>query len=424
MVMHRVSLHALAVLAGACLAAQAAVADVLFDNSDNCSDTATTSEIDPSQTYYESRVADDFRIPARAQWAISNVTVPGIYFSPDTVLPAQSFNLFFYEDAGGLPGTSLCTYYGRPFTVSQDQFSIDLPSDARCTLSGREAGASIWISVQANTAPGYNTDWGWVDRAALSGHPAVVEYPGNVGCTTWGTKAQCVGSFEAATPDQCFALSGFASTYGIPTTPDILFGSPNRVSNGDSTSFYTSMHVVGDDSKSSRAADDFYVPEDSTWTVTQVAVPGKYFSDGPSATAASFNITFYTNGNGIPAGTVAGCDFAGIGYTQDQYVFTFGLPQPCALTGGANGSRYWVSVQANLSAGQGTSWSWNQAYNEFNSPAARQVPGGAAGPACVPWNSMVNSVQFPLPCSSVALPNLQFALFGVSSEIFRNGFDH
>src|SRR6476659_10127457 len=55
-----------------------------------------------SQNVDDSQAADDFVVPNGHTWMIKEVDVTGVYF--DGSGPADSENVFFYRNKGGLPG--------------------------------------------------------------------------------------------------------------------------------------------------------------------------------------------------------------------------------------------------------------------------------------------------------------------------------
>ena len=179
---------------------------VLYDQNNACGNTYIVSKNTIGDPYYESRVADDFFVPAGATWSLAQVVPTGGYFGGAQT--AASFDVFFYEDAAGSPGNSIpaCANAGISVTKTVNLFTAALQNT--CSLSGGAGGRTYWFSAQANLADSPYTDWAWRERTVQTGNKARIEHPGGAGCIPWGLKTDCVGAFEAATPDQCFALVG------------------------------------------------------------------------------------------------------------------------------------------------------------------------------------------------------------------------
>ena len=197
----RAALHALALL----LFVAPAWAVVLHDQTDACTNTYPSSENIVTQPAQESRVADDFSVPAGATWNVEMVSPHGGYSNGGQT--AASFAVIFYADSGGSPGSPLCSYAAADaYRKIGNTFDITLP-DA-CPLAGGLQGAVYWVSVQANLYPNPVVDWGWEDRSVQSGNAAHAEYPGGPDptCVSWQIKQACFG--VPVDPDQCFSLSG------------------------------------------------------------------------------------------------------------------------------------------------------------------------------------------------------------------------
>jgi hypothetical protein len=182
---------------------------LLYDQINSCGGNYLVSQYVESDTYYEFRAADDFLVPAGADWSIEQVTADGGFFGGG--LFADSFDVFFYDDAAGAPGDAIaaCANAGVPYVKSVNSFTVSL--SAPCVLSGGTGGRAYWVSMQANVPDISYADWGWHERTVLTGNASRVEYPGGAegsACLTWGLKTDCVGAFESANPDQCFSLSG------------------------------------------------------------------------------------------------------------------------------------------------------------------------------------------------------------------------
>jgi len=131
------------------------------------------------------------------------------------------------------------------------------------------------------------------------------------------------------------------------------------------------------DAYDAQAADDFTVPANAKWKITEVDALGVYFN-GPGP-ARDETVTFYKNKGGHPGKAVYSAQVAG----SDNFG-SFTIPVSKTLKGGAGGNTYWVSVVANMDFGVGGEWGWeNQTTSEGN-PAQWQNPGGGFG-VCPTW---------------------------------------
>ena len=131
------------------------------------------------------------------------------------------------------------------------------------------------------------------------------------------------------------------------------------------------------------AADDFLVPADQTWNITEVDVQGDYFTG--SGPADNFNVSFYQDSGGLPGMEIYTA--TGQSYVNNAGVFEITLANPAVLTAGT----YWVSVQAHMSLTT-AEWAWTNRTMQVNNKAAWENPGGHwfPPPSCVPG--------CPMPC--------------------------
>lgn len=166
-------------------------------------------------------------------------------------------------------------------------------------------------------------------------------------------------------------------------------------------------------------ADDFVVPAGHTWKVQEVDTTGFYaYETGPAKTV---NVLFWADKKGLPNknAIVSECDNIKPKAGADTGAFQIKLPKKCAvsLTGGdkKKGTRYWLTVQANL-VGQFTTgyWAWQQNSNIANKPGAGYYYGGGnsvADPQCL---QQFETIQ---DCWAAAGPvDLAFALLGKDSS--------
>jgi hypothetical protein len=180
---------------------------ILYDQLDNPGTSSFTSQEFPDMPDFTTFLADDFFVPGGQSWQVTEVYVQGAYFNGTG--PANNFNVFFYQDSGGLPGTLVYTRIAQPYVDSGGVFEVTLTAPVRLT------SGTHWVSVQAHMPFDPNGQWGWTERTAQANSPAAWQNPGGgFGiCPTWDVRTTCLG---AGDPDQMFRLIG---TVGPPPTP-------------------------------------------------------------------------------------------------------------------------------------------------------------------------------------------------------------
>lgn len=161
----------------------------------------TSQDFEPVFDNRDDQGADDFTVPAGQTWSIEGVDVDGTYNGG----PAASFNVFFYANAGTLPGVLVCSRPANPFTIGPAAGDAVITLTAPCALTA----GTYWASVQARQDFGPNGQWFWQNRSVQSGSAAAWQNPGGdwgTGCTTWNVRTIC---FPVLTgPDQVFRLNG------------------------------------------------------------------------------------------------------------------------------------------------------------------------------------------------------------------------
>ena len=115
-------------------------------------------------------LADDFVVPAGQTWNITEVDAQGVYFNGPG--PAASFNVFFYQNSGTLPGTNVYTATGQSFVNAAGVFQVTLTAPAVLTAG------TYWVSVQARQDFTPAGQWGWTDRTVQANSPAAWQNPG------------------------------------------------------------------------------------------------------------------------------------------------------------------------------------------------------------------------------------------------------
>src|SRR6476646_825242 len=181
---------------------------VLYDQYDNASVIGTLSATFTDFPTFSSDLADDFVVPTGQTWNVQSIDADGVYLGPG---PANSFNVFFYADNGGLPGTQVYSAMNQSFSVAGSTFSVSLPSVAVL------AQGTYWVEIQANMTFLPNGAWIWRDRTVQSNQGAAWQNPGGGfgTCPTWTLKTTCIPITGG--PDQVFRLNG--TTGGATPTP-------------------------------------------------------------------------------------------------------------------------------------------------------------------------------------------------------------
>ena len=178
---------------------------VLYDQTNNVGTNGFPSQdFEASLDAYDNQGADDFVIPVGdGSWTIDEVYVLGSFSAGGGPVPAV--NVWFYQNAGGLPGAVVYSALGLvPVDVAGD-LTIALPVPA-VLPSGH-----YWVSVQAvmNFSP--LGQWFWSTRSVQSNSPYAWQNPGDgfeTGCSAWAAGASVCGVGGGIEPDALFRLSG------------------------------------------------------------------------------------------------------------------------------------------------------------------------------------------------------------------------
>ena len=174
-------------------------AGILYDQLNNPGTSSTSSQdFDAANAAFDDFAADDFVVPGGQTWNITEVDAQGGYSAGS----ALSFNVFFYQDTGGVPATNpFYAAIGQSYVNNSGVFLITL------TLPAVLTSGTYWVSVQARMDLD-NGQWFWTDRTVQANSPAVWQNPGGgFGvCPTWALRTTCVGDESA--PDQMFRLIG------------------------------------------------------------------------------------------------------------------------------------------------------------------------------------------------------------------------
>src|SRR5919106_5109810 len=80
---------------------------VLYDQYDNASINATSSQEFPDFPTFDDFVGDDFVVPGGQTWTVQSIDADGIPFNCSGSCVPDNFNVFFYTNSGSLPGTQV-----------------------------------------------------------------------------------------------------------------------------------------------------------------------------------------------------------------------------------------------------------------------------------------------------------------------------
>ena len=163
-------------------------------------------------------------------------------------------------------------------------------------------------------------------------------------------------------------------------------------------------------SADNQSADDFTIPAGTFfWSVNTIEVDG-FYQGGSGFQAATVNVYFYNTAGSLPGTALYAASFAPSGLPSGDFVIT--LSPPAGLLAGRT---YWVSVQANLDSGGGSTahqWLWGLRNPQAGNAAAWLNPGNGYGVDCTVWKTLTD-------CGFTVAPatDLQFKLSGSQINI-------
>ena len=192
--------------------------------------------------------------------------------------------------------------------------------------------------------------------------------------------ALCVGDASAARLPGAL-VSGRLYSFQVPEGRQFLYNQ-NSNYNGDgidSQNFTSGTFSSYDD----QGADDFVIPKDQLWTITEVDVSGVYFNG--SGPANSENVIFYKStkfgkpGDPVKKGTFNELDGKG------GPNFRINLPgKGLQLKAG----HYWVSVIANMVFQTEGEWGWGMNGTVYNDAAEWREDDGNRFGECEGWQQI------------------------------------
>jgi hypothetical protein len=178
---------------------------VLYDQTAGAGTNSLTSQnFEASFDAYDNQGADDFVVPAPG-WSIDLVENLGVYYNGTG--PANSVNVFFYNNSGGLPGTLVEQRLNVVPSGGLATGSFVIPISPAVNL----APGTYWVSIQANLDFNVGGQYGWTEHLPV-GFASAWQNPGGgfgTPCATWGYRvATCGVVGTAGYDDFAFRLSG------------------------------------------------------------------------------------------------------------------------------------------------------------------------------------------------------------------------
>jgi len=178
---------------------------VLYDQTAGAGTNSLTSQnFEASFDIYDNQGADDFVVTAPG-WSIDLVENLGVYYNGTG--PANSVNVFFYNNSAGLPGTLVEQRLNVIPSGGLATGSFVIPISPAVNLSP----GTYWVSIQANLDFGVGGQYGWTEHLPVVTASAWQNPGGGFGtpCATWGYRvATCAVVGTAGYDDFAFRLSG------------------------------------------------------------------------------------------------------------------------------------------------------------------------------------------------------------------------
>jgi hypothetical protein len=178
--------------------------DVLYEQMANAGTNSNVSQnFEASFDVYDCQGADDFEVPTGETWSIESIDVLGVYFNGTG--PATSFNVYFYNDAAGLPGTEVASALNAAYTDPGGTGSVSVAFSPAIVLTA----GSYWVSVQANLDFGVGGEWGWTEQLQTNLESAFQNPGGGFGvCPAWAYRVTTCAIGTAPYYDNSFRLNG------------------------------------------------------------------------------------------------------------------------------------------------------------------------------------------------------------------------
>ena len=164
---------------------------VLYDQSGTAVKGAPSQNFESTFDAYDAQGADDFVVTDAAGWTVSafNFQVSATA-DPSTA----TYDVVVFDDAGGVPGTAVCSNLAQPGTLSGGNTSLSVSLASPCSL----AQDTYWVELYVNLAITVGGQMFWSDFSPVGrGANSKWQNPGGgfgTSCTTWSDLATCVGT--------------------------------------------------------------------------------------------------------------------------------------------------------------------------------------------------------------------------------------
>ena len=253
---------------------------VLYEQMVNPGPNSNTSQnFEAGFDNFDNQGADDFVVPVGESWTIESVDVLGAYFNGTG--PAVSFNVFFYNNAAGFPGTVAAQALNAVYTDPGGLGSATVTLSPAIVL----AEGSYWVSVQCNMDFGVGGQWGWTEQTQ-TGTESTWQNPGGgfgTPCTTWGYRVTNCAIGGAPYYDMSFRLNGTSNPSGY-ALPEVLY---------------------------------YLFDETGGTQTTNYAVPGRGFTVAPVLGGLTMGPTGQFNSGLIGSGGLSTTDYVNTGWIPD-----------------------------------------------------------------------------------------------------------
>jgi hypothetical protein len=193
---------------------------VLYDQTGFSGTNSTTSQnFETANDPFDNQSADDFVVPAGETWTIEDVDAPGAYYNG--VGPAIGFNVYFYSDAAGVPGTLVEQRLLSAYTDPGGLGSVNITLSPTVVLPE----GTYWVSVQCDMDFGVGGQWGWLEHEGVNAASHWQNPGGGFGtpCTAWGARVTVCGIGAAPYFDHAFALNGTIGGGGGGGLPEVIY---------------------------------------------------------------------------------------------------------------------------------------------------------------------------------------------------------
>jgi hypothetical protein len=197
-------------------------------------------------------------------------------------------------------------------------------------------------------------------------------------------------------------IVGVALAYALPANAGgaLLY---DQTDSAGSSAVISTDYEPPSDSFDTQIADDFTVPADQSWAITQLDVKGTFFLTIPPPPL--MNVFLYADEAGLPGTDLFHQVNISATNAPDYSIPLAGAPSLLPGT-------YWVSAQqagGQMNLGEFSDWSWRSRTVESGHPAAYRNPGGGYTPKCTDWGALT-------PCNSPLVgPDVAFKLSGTAS---------